>query len=600
VSDSDREVAERRLGQLVGGKWRLERLLGTGGMAAVYAAVAGDGTRAAVKMLHPEMTLKRDVRERFVREGYVGNRVQHPGAVRILEHGESEGEAFLVMELLDGEPLGERVRKLGALPPAEILGYMDQVLDVLATAHEQGIIHRDIKPDNLFVSRDGRVKILDFGLARMLDDVPGEFKTRTGLALGTLPYMAPEQALGKRAQLDGRVDLFALGATAFRILSKRRVHEADSEAELLVAMATKPVEPLASVAPDVPASVCAIVDHSLAFNKDARYPDARTMQADVRAVLAGGEPTHAARALGAGRDMPTRIDRAAPVAPGAAGVATSSAASLPSVPHAIAAGARAAGTAVMPASGLAAPDAPTRAELPAAAPLVATAVAAAADVAPLSAHGAVSAHTAPGYDAAPPSAAFAASSPALPGAAPRPVSQPPPAKKSGVMPIVLLLTALLVVLGVVAIGALVITGAGGLFGEEPTAAAEPAPSAAAAAVPAPAASSETASVIDESQLPETGQAGDGPKPGTTTATRGASTAAKPTKPPQPPTAPTSTAAGKSAPTATAAPPPPPPAPAPAPAAGVSGQGSGNRDRGRGNDKDKDKHKDKDKGKGKDH
>ena len=126
--------------------------------------------------------------------------------------------------------------------------------------------------------------------------------------------MAPEQALGRRAQLDGRVDVFALGATAFRILAKRKVHEADSEAELLMAMATQPAPPLASVAPDIPRDVCAIVDLSLAFSKDARYPDARTMQADVRAAMRGQPPPYAVgQGVQTKRDEPTRVDMVAPV-----------------------------------------------------------------------------------------------------------------------------------------------------------------------------------------------------------------------------------------------------------------------------------------------
>lgn len=311
--ETEDEVAARRIGKVIGGKWRLERLLGTGGMAAVYAATGPGGQGAAVKILHPEMALRRDVRERFLREAYVANRVDHVGAVAMLEHG-SDDEAYLVMELLEGEPLSERAKRLGGISVAEMLNVLDQVLDVLARAHEQGIIHRDIKPDNLFVCSDGRVEVLDFGLARMLDDVPGDFKARTGLALGTLPYMAPEQALGRRAQLDGRVDVFALGATAFRILAKRKVHEADSEAELLMAMATQPAPPLASVAPDIPRDVCAIVDLSLAFSKDARYPDARTMQADVRAAMRGQPPPYAVgQGVQTKRDEPTRVDMVAPV-----------------------------------------------------------------------------------------------------------------------------------------------------------------------------------------------------------------------------------------------------------------------------------------------
>ena len=308
------EVVAGRLGRTYGGKWTLERLIGTGGMAAVYAARDPSGAVAAVKILHPEMSLRSDVRERFLREGYVANKVDHPGAVRVLEHGSTDdGTVFLVMELLVGEPLSARVHRHGGLPVAELLDFLDQILDVLARAHSHGIVHRDLKPDNLFVTSDGRIKILDFGLARLLDNVPGDFRTKTGLALGTLPYMAPEQALGRRAEIDGRTDLFAVGASAFRIVAGRKVHEAPSEAELLMAMASKPAPPLSSVTPKIPADVCAIIDLALAFSREARYPDALTMQRDVRAVREGRPPPHVHQTLSR-RDEATRVDRTAPVA----------------------------------------------------------------------------------------------------------------------------------------------------------------------------------------------------------------------------------------------------------------------------------------------
>jgi len=300
------EVARARLGRTVGDRWRLERLLGTGGMGAVYAARAPDGSVAALKMLHPEMGARPEVRERFLREGWVAHRIGHPGVVRMLAQGDGE-EAFLVMELLEGETLRERMSRHGRLPLEEVLDVAAEVLAALAAAHEHGVIHRDLKPDNLFVTRGGRVKVLDFGLARLLDDVPGQHQTRTGVALGTLAYMAPEQALGRRAEVDGRADLFALGATLFRLISGRRVHEAESEAELLMAMASRPAPPLKAVLPEASAGVAAVIDLALAFARDARYPDARTMLADVVAVRRGGVPPFASARL-ASREEKTRAD----------------------------------------------------------------------------------------------------------------------------------------------------------------------------------------------------------------------------------------------------------------------------------------------------
>lgn len=311
--DEDVELAKRRLGSVVGGKWRLETVLGAGGVGAVYKAVNQNGEAAAVKILHSELAHKSDVKERFLREGTLANEVGHEGALRVLEQGTtSDGAGYLVMELLDGETLTQLLRKDGPIGTKELFGYLDQVLDVLVAAHARGIIHRDLKPDNLFLTVSGQLKVLDFGLARSLVDIKGSFKTKTGLALGTLPYMAPEQALGRRTEVDGRVDLFALGAMAFRVLARRKIHEADSEAELLMKMASSPAPPLARYAPNLPQGVHQVVDMALAFSRDARYPDARTMQQDVRDVLAGRPPRHAAQQQ-LERDNPTRVVTAAPV-----------------------------------------------------------------------------------------------------------------------------------------------------------------------------------------------------------------------------------------------------------------------------------------------
>ncbi|HEX9621768.1 MAG TPA: protein kinase [Polyangiaceae bacterium] len=309
-----------RVGQTVGGVWRLDALLGCGGTAAVYAASQADGMRGAVKILHHHIAHRPEIRERLLREVYAANAIEHPGAVRVLAHGQDADSVFIVMELLEGVPLSELAKRSGTMAPGVVLDYLEQALDVLAAAHDKNFVHRDLKPDNLFVTNEGKLKVLDFGLARRLEDAPGDFKTQTGMALGTLPYMAPEQALGRRAEVDGRADLFALGATAFRLLSGRRIHAAEGEAELLVMMATKPAPPLGDVAPGVPVEVRAVVDLALAFSKDARYPDARTMLDDVREARAGRVPPFAGARHAADLEM-TRVDRAAPSLNGA-GVVT--------------------------------------------------------------------------------------------------------------------------------------------------------------------------------------------------------------------------------------------------------------------------------------
>ncbi|HQP37369.1 MAG TPA: serine/threonine-protein kinase, partial [Polyangiaceae bacterium] len=209
--DEQQEFLERRIGTTIRGKWRIERLLGAGGMAAVYVGVHSIGHRAALKILHPEVAAVAELRARFEQEAHAVNRFTHPGAVAITDHDVAEdGCPFLVMELLEGESLHERIEREKQIEPAEVLRIADELLDVLAAAHAHGIIHRDIKPDNLFLQRDGRVKVLDFGIARMKEGTPKSFQTRTGVAMGTVTYMPPEQIKGEK--VDGRADLFAVGA----------------------------------------------------------------------------------------------------------------------------------------------------------------------------------------------------------------------------------------------------------------------------------------------------------------------------------------------------------------------------------------------------
>src|SRR5580704_7491550 len=184
ANDSAAERAHARVGTTLHNKWRLERLLGVGGMAAVYAATHRNGARGAIKMLHLQVSLDAEARRRFLREGYLANAVGHPGAVSVLDDDVAEdGSAYLVMELLEGESLETRAeRRGGRLPPAEVLVYADRLLDVLAAAHHKGIVHRDIKPDNVFVTQDGTLKLLDFGIARLRDGRGSATMTADGAA----------------------------------------------------------------------------------------------------------------------------------------------------------------------------------------------------------------------------------------------------------------------------------------------------------------------------------------------------------------------------------------------------------------------------------
>lgn len=290
VPDEVRARAQARIGTVLNDKWTLEKLIGLGGMAAVYAARHRNGARGAVKLLHPELARVKEVRERFTREGYAANKVNHPGAVRVLDDdvvaaGPDAGSAYLIMELLEGTNLEDRIHDGGPFTHDEILAIADDVLDALAAAHAQGVIHRDLKPENLMLeSGEGpfgfsRVKVLDFGLARIAHT---EVVTRAGMALGTPSYMAPEQAEGRSEDIDGRSDVFAVGAILFRLLTGRRVHEGANVIEVVAKMARDPAPPIRTVKPDVPPDIAAIIDRALQFKREDRYPGAAEMRAVVR------------------------------------------------------------------------------------------------------------------------------------------------------------------------------------------------------------------------------------------------------------------------------------------------------------------------------
>jgi serine/threonine-protein kinase len=282
------ERAEARIGSLIRDKWRLDQVLGVGGMASVYAATHRNKKRAAVKMLHAEYSTDPVVRERFLREGYLANSVGHRGVVTVDDDDVTEdGAAFIVMELLDGETLEQRWRrKEHRLPLEEVLAVADQVLDALAAAHEKGVVHRDLKPENLFLTRDGVVKLLDFGVGRLkeLDGAPT--RTLSGATMGTPAFMAPEQARGRWDEVDGQTDLWGLGATLFTLLSGDYVHEGQTVNETLALAVTQPARSIKTLRADLPDSAAAIIDRALSYAKADRFADARAMQAEVRLVYA--------------------------------------------------------------------------------------------------------------------------------------------------------------------------------------------------------------------------------------------------------------------------------------------------------------------------
>lgn len=264
-------------GRLLCGKWLLERVVGAGGTSTVYEAKHRNGKAVAVKILHPHLAAIPAAKRRFFDEASLTNKVGHAGVVSVLDDDVADdGTVFLVMDLLHGETLAHRLERDGQVRSwTEAVEWMADVLDVLAAAHDNGVVHRDLKPSNIFLTRDGQVKVLDFGIGRVRE-LHAESRTPQGAVLGTPGFMAPEQARGGLNKIDERTDLWSVGATLFLALTGRTVHLGDDAQELVIASATQPAPPIQRFAA-IPSGVAKVIDRSLRLDPKERWPDARSM-----------------------------------------------------------------------------------------------------------------------------------------------------------------------------------------------------------------------------------------------------------------------------------------------------------------------------------
>ena len=285
----DPDLARRvqaRVGSTLRNKYRLDAVLGVGGMAVVYAATHRNQAEFAIKMLHPELSYREDVKTRFLREGYAANSVKHPGVVQVVDDDVADdGAAFLVMELLRGisvEALWDKHKR--RVPLWIALSIIDQLLDVLNAAHGKGIVHRDIKLANVFVTHDGTVKVLDFGIARARDAAinAAGTGTGTGMLLGTPAFMAPEQALAKTREVDAQTDVWAAAATLFTLITGQTVHLGENPQQLLILAATALARPISTVIVNISPMVAQVIDAGLAFDKRQRWPSAAAMREALR------------------------------------------------------------------------------------------------------------------------------------------------------------------------------------------------------------------------------------------------------------------------------------------------------------------------------
>ena len=283
------------------GHYQIVRMLGSGGMGQVYEAVHDQmKRRAAIKILHKRFAHNRQIATRFLNEAKATSMAEHPGIVHIYEFGQTDdGIAYIVMEYLSGETLRQRLDGQGGkLPPDDVMRLGRQMASALQAAHEKGIVHRDLKPVNIMIVRDPettggeRAKILDFGLAKIIEPEGGEGITNTGTILGTPAYMAPEQCKSARAA-DPHSDVYSLGVIFYEMLSGDIPFDADTDAELLSKHMFSDAPPLLSKAPSAGMALAALVHRMLGKDTESR-PSAGEVAAELQQLQASASISTAA------------------------------------------------------------------------------------------------------------------------------------------------------------------------------------------------------------------------------------------------------------------------------------------------------------------
>ncbi|QDV80178.1 serine/threonine-protein kinase [Botrimarina mediterranea] len=256
--------------------YQLLRQLGRGAMAAVYLAEQQSlARRVAVKVLAAELCRDQAYVDRFQHEARSAASLSHPGIVQVYEVGSAEAEGvrrhYIAQEYVPGGTLGREMQRHGLLSPGRMLEVLWQVGSALAAASERGLVHRDIKPDNLMLDRSGAVKVADFGLARLVE-TDGPRMTQVGVAMGTPLYMSPEQIEGR--EVDPRSDLYSLGVTAYQLLTGDPPFKGDTPLSVAVQHLNNPPEPVASRRPETPAALAVVIDRLIAKKPADRYQNA--------------------------------------------------------------------------------------------------------------------------------------------------------------------------------------------------------------------------------------------------------------------------------------------------------------------------------------
>ena len=308
------------VGMQLSGRYRLDAQVGAGGMSTVYRAF--DATlerRVAIKLMHREIAADSDQLERFRREARAVAQLSHPHIVGVIDAGEDEGRPYIVFEYVEGETLKDRIRRMGRLPVDEAIAYAIEIARALGAAHARGIVHRDVKPQNVLVDEEGSAKVTDFGIARSMDD---SGLTAEGRVLGTTDYVSPEQALGH--EVNGQSDLYSLGIVLYEMLTGDVPFHGENQVSVAMKHVREDLPDVQRRRPDVSAGLGAILDRMTCKDLRKRYSDALTLQADLEDALARelnrtgrstGEATAVLRTLpeGTRRRLPLRMRRRVPI-----------------------------------------------------------------------------------------------------------------------------------------------------------------------------------------------------------------------------------------------------------------------------------------------
>lgn len=295
-------------GEIVAGKYRLQHPLAKGGMGSVWTALNEQlGVPVAIKFMATDALGSAELVARFEREARAAAQMRIPQVVQIFEHGVFLGVPFMAMELLEGEDLSKRLRNRGRLSLAETAGIVSEVCKALRRANDLGIVHRDLKPANIFIARSGDeeiIKVLDFGIAKLLGGVPGIEATKTGALIGTPNYMSPEQAHRKNRQVDHRSDLWSLGVIAFRAVTGKLPFAGGDPVDVLMRVITTTAPAASEMAPDLGPEVDRFFARALAPDPDKRFQNARDFAEAMNALVIAPKPQPLGQSWSSGAPPP--------------------------------------------------------------------------------------------------------------------------------------------------------------------------------------------------------------------------------------------------------------------------------------------------------